>query len=54
MIDITFTSEELNTVLQALYLLEDQEWYQGSDVIEPLIAKLNDLIPESKDESSIN
>ena len=54
MIDITLTSEELNTVLQALYLLEDQEWYRSSDVIEPLIAKLNDLIPESKDESSIN
>ena len=46
MIDISITTQELNTLLQALYLLEDQDWYKTTEITEPLIKKLNDLIPE--------
>lgn len=42
MIDVQVTEEQLNSILQALYLLEDQEWYKGD--LEELIAKLNELI----------
>ena len=44
MIDVQVTEEQLNSILQALYLLEDQEWYKGD--LKELIEKLNELIPE--------
>lgn len=48
MINIQITEEELNTILQALYLLEDQEWFRGLDKTEPLIQKLNELLPPAQ------
>ena len=44
MFNVQITEEQLNSILQALYLLEDQEWYKGD--LKELIAKLNELIPE--------
>ena len=46
MIEIQITQQQLNTILQALYLLEDQEWYRGQEHTNPLIAQLNELLPE--------
>ena len=45
MIDLQITEQELNTILQGLYLLEDQYWFKGKVVTEPLIKKLNELLP---------
>ena len=42
--NIQLKDEELNNVLQALYLLQDQEWYKGN--LKELIAKLDELISE--------
>lgn len=41
---MNFTEDELNTLLQGLYLLEDQTWFRGKDKTSLLITKLNDLI----------
>jgi hypothetical protein len=48
MIDIQLTQEELNTILQGLFLLEDQEWFRGQDKTQPLIEKFNQFLPEEK------
>lgn len=46
MIDIQLTQEEVNTILQGLFLLEDQEWFRGHSKTEPLIEKFNQFLPE--------
>ncbi len=42
--NVEFTEEELNILLQGLYLLEDQSWFIGKEKTNLLIYKLNDLI----------
>lgn len=42
--NVEFTEEELNILLQGLYLLEDQSWFIGKDKINLLIENLNELI----------
>ena len=51
MIDIQLTQEELNTVIQALLVLEDQEWFRGHSKTEPLIEKFNQFLPDSNQET---
>jgi hypothetical protein len=41
MIDLKVTEQELNTILQGLYILEDQTWFVGKDKTDQLIEKLN-------------
>lgn len=43
MIDLNLTEQELNTILQGLYLLEDQSWFFGKDKTDELIEKLNQI-----------
>ena len=45
MIDLQITEQELNTLLQGLYLLEDQYWVKSKVVAKTLIKKLNELLP---------
>ena len=51
MIDIQLTEDELNTLLHGLYVLEDQYWFKGHDLTEPLIVKLNKLLPKDTEEN---
>jgi hypothetical protein len=41
MIDLQLTQQELNTVLQGLYILEDQSWFFSKEKTDKLIEKLN-------------
>jgi hypothetical protein len=41
MIDLKVTEQELNTILQGLYILEDQTWFVGKEKTDQLIEKLN-------------
>jgi hypothetical protein len=41
MINLKVTEEELNTILQGLYYLEDQDWFFGKEKTDKLIEKLN-------------
>jgi hypothetical protein len=43
MIDLKVTEQELNTILQGLYILEDQTWFVGKDKTDKLIEKLNKI-----------
>jgi hypothetical protein len=45
-ISIEFTEDELNMILKSLYLLEDQYWFRGQHLTEPLIVKLNEYLKE--------
>lgn len=42
--NVELTEDELNTLLQGLYLLEDQTWFRGNDKTKVLIRKLNEMI----------
>jgi hypothetical protein len=44
MVNVELTEDELNTLLQGLFLLEDQYWFKGKDKTNVLIKKLNELI----------
>jgi hypothetical protein len=50
MINIQITEDELNTLLQALYVLEDQEWFRGQDKTNPLVEKFNQFLPDNNQE----
>jgi hypothetical protein len=41
MINLQVTEQELNTILQGLYLLEDQSWFYTKESTDKLIEKLN-------------
>lgn len=53
MINLNLTEEELNTILNGLYILEDQSWFIGKDITENLINKLNaiDTTYQAKNET---
>ena len=54
MMNVELTEDELNTLLQGLYLLEDQTWFRGNDKTKILIRKLNEMIKtESKSNIAI-
>jgi|Laugresu1bdmlbsd_1035121.scaffolds.fasta_scaffold01718_7 hypothetical protein len=44
MVNVELTEDELNTLLQGLFLLEDQYWFKGKDKTNVLIKKLNEQI----------
>ena len=51
MFDVQLTQEEVNTILQGLFLLEDQEWFRGHSKTEPLIEKFNQFLPDNNQET---
>lgn len=52
MFDIQLTQEEVNTILQGLFILEDQEWFRGrQDKTQPLIEKFNQFLPDNNQET---
>lgn len=50
MINIELTSDELNTLIHGLFVMEDQYWFRGHDQTGPLIKKLQVLQREHGDE----
>jgi hypothetical protein len=44
MVNVELTEDELNTLLQGLFLLEDQYWFKGKGKTNVLIKKLNEQI----------
>lgn len=53
MIHLKINEEELNTILQGLYLLEDQSWFYGKDKTDKLIKKLNCIEKSYKGASEV-
>jgi hypothetical protein len=51
MINISLTEQELNTLIHGLYILEDQVWFRDRTLTEPLIKKLNEILPRDDEES---
>ena len=50
MLNISVTEQELNTILHGLYVLEDQSWFKSYELTEPLIKKLNEILPKDNEE----
>lgn len=50
MLNISVTEQELNTILHGLYVLEDQSWFRSYELTEPLITKLNEILPKDNEE----
>lgn len=51
MIELQLTEDELNTLLKGLYVLEDQHWFKGQELTDPLIKKLNEFLPTDTEEN---